>query len=525
LSILLLISFLYLIDPTFNCKNLFLNLPDFYTRIKLNDFTLNITYFYWTNFWFVLPFISVIISTYVVIWARKFNNKIALMYLFIMIYLISLPYYVGFNTLSFCENFQNENLNTLLTNSINKYHPLIFYISIVFLVRSFYDSWQQFYVHSNNEIIKTIDDNLKTPIFTQTLILTMSLGGWWALQEGSWGGWWNWDPSETFGLTLLIFYITNLHNWMARRLWIWNRSILKIKVTIFFMFYLLIQLNFDLISHNFGTRTHQFVNSYYSYLIGLIVSTLILSINTSNLAWLIFEARKFMTKFFVWTTTLITILSVVELFINSIWTLLNFNIINFNLNLQYLVFLLVCSLIIYFFEINIFVIIFLLLVPSTFQSFKLILITSITLFNFNFAHKLIYLWMFLSVTFINSSVLVWDLGDTSKATINNFKYVFNDYVSLKTTSPYIEFLGFSPNGCHFDNILWSFSNNSPVTMSQIFSHLFQTSKLNQALKPFYLEFNHLIHIIDHTLPCLSLLIVGWVCNLTLLFDTRKVIIF
>jgi cytochrome c biogenesis factor len=28
--------------------------------------------------------------------------------------------------------------------------------------------------------------------FLSILLLGLILGGWWAYQEGSWGGWWNW---------------------------------------------------------------------------------------------------------------------------------------------------------------------------------------------------------------------------------------------------------------------------------------------------------------------------------------------
>jgi cytochrome c biogenesis factor len=44
------------------------------------------------------------------------------------------------------------------------------------------------------------------------IIITLFMGSWWALQEGSWGGWWNWDPSEVFGLLFLLAYLYLIHN-------------------------------------------------------------------------------------------------------------------------------------------------------------------------------------------------------------------------------------------------------------------------------------------------------------------------
>ena len=34
------------------------------------------------------------------------------------------------------------------------------------------------------------------------------MGGLWAYQEGSWGGWWDWDISEVFGLFIYLVFST-----------------------------------------------------------------------------------------------------------------------------------------------------------------------------------------------------------------------------------------------------------------------------------------------------------------------------
>lgn len=49
-----------------------------------------------------------------------------------------------------------------------------------------------------------------------SLSLTLALGGWWAFQEFTWGGWWNWDSVETPVLGLLIYLcIASLHKKVA----------------------------------------------------------------------------------------------------------------------------------------------------------------------------------------------------------------------------------------------------------------------------------------------------------------------
>ncbi len=104
---------------------------------------------------------------------------------------------------------------------------------------------------------------LKTTLFNSLIINTIALflGSYWALQEGTWGGWWDWDPSEVFGLLFFIIPLTISHSLLV------NKNLFKIiiKLTtstfIILLTYFLIQLNFDLVSHNFGTKFFYFFNN------------------------------------------------------------------------------------------------------------------------------------------------------------------------------------------------------------------------------------------------------------------------
>jgi cytochrome c biogenesis factor len=100
--------------------------------------------------------------------------------------------------------------------------------------------------------------------------VALFLGSWWALQEGSWGGWWNWDPSEFFGLIILYLILSLFHNksnmCSNQRLF----TNLALNISYLFTFFLLLQLNFSLISHNFGFRNLKFLNIeilLFSYLL------------------------------------------------------------------------------------------------------------------------------------------------------------------------------------------------------------------------------------------------------------------
>lgn len=100
--------------------------------------------------------------------------------------------------------------------------------------------------------------------------VALFLGGWWAFQEGSWGGWWNWDISEVFGLYIALQVLWLAHT--APHALNVGSGVRQIMFSglLLFIFYFFMQLNFNLISHNFGLRsTYFFVD--FNYIIWLIV--------------------------------------------------------------------------------------------------------------------------------------------------------------------------------------------------------------------------------------------------------------
>lgn len=148
----------------------------------------------------------------------------------------------------------NYKANFLLGNKVNKVHPFLFYISfIVFLIKPSSLTPQKFQI----TYLQILFSLWCTYAFF-TLALSLYLGSWWALQEGSWGGWWNWDASEVFGVFLFYILMRGCH------LSLYTFSFFNL--TYFFMFcliyvslyYFSMQLNFMLVSHNFGFRKKYF---------------------------------------------------------------------------------------------------------------------------------------------------------------------------------------------------------------------------------------------------------------------------
>ena len=169
-------------------------------------------------------------------------------------------------------------LNLLLTNTLNKYHPFIFYLSLaltllIFLINMFYYSNDRFFWEP-----LALKNTLSLSKIALALNFTaLFMGSWWALQEGTWGGWWNWDSSEVFGLLpgfiiLSLFHKSNILKNFSDYL-----MTLKIGCTSVLIFYVLLQFNFELISHNFGPKFFFFFNSNLGNLVVCFTATILIS--------------------------------------------------------------------------------------------------------------------------------------------------------------------------------------------------------------------------------------------------------
>lgn len=167
-------------------------------------------------------------------------------------------------------------INLLLSNNLNKYHPYIFYVSsilfllvIIIILQYLISCHFQF---SPNSVVKRITLLSNSSLIINTFALF--LGSYWALQEGTWGGWWNWDPSEVFGLLFFTSLVLLLHSNISHvyLLQIFYKFFMYASVIVFA--YFLIQLNFDLVSHNFGTKFFYFFNNNLFLLESVILSVL-----------------------------------------------------------------------------------------------------------------------------------------------------------------------------------------------------------------------------------------------------------
>lgn len=240
--------------------------------------------------------------------------------------------------------------NLLLTNNLNKYHPHLFYASTwTLLLLITYQRYSSRLKSSPFVLTEAIQKARELNFFTGYLnSFALFLGSWWAFQEGTWGGWWNWDPSEVLGLLVLLTTLLISHKKLNYlRVWgLLNKTLTG--VILFLWVYFFTQLNFDLVSHNFGNRfTFFFVNTlFYLDMLLLLTLTLVLlelinlrltrSLKLSRVTNVIFEGGPVWTFLLTITWALLVLGSFHSLFNYFLWQYFGFNFWNFTINYEVL---------------------------------------------------------------------------------------------------------------------------------------------------------------------------------------------
>lgn len=478
-----------LIKIPFNLNNLYTNIQDFYSRLLLNDFFINSFYYMWTSFWYIPLLLFILLFFNYLTRQIKDNLYIYFYFTLILYFCYDINSYWVFN-LSFIDVFYyNENFNNLLSNSVNKFHPGIFYyaslqaFSVIYLLNPL--------VLYNHLYFQVSFFTFKKNFHLFFIIITLFLGSWWALQEGSWGGWWNWDPSEVFGLLFLFLFALIYHkNFLKKFLWynIWIIFTLFILITSIYIF---IQLNFDLVSHNFGTKTDTFIDISHFYLsmeLFCIMSVLMMSIKfksffLTNLILYNFKLNYNYNNsnnlyYFILSITLLICLELCFSFIplvnDFLWKFYNVNITNQNINWVYYNLLLVCFTSITFWEVqkcNI-----LLLVLFQFNLLKnsfLLLFMLVRSTKFWFLHLILLFSLILSI--INSLFNFSDWGlSILPLTVLNQNIFF--YENIKLNNNFIDVISFYMGGWKLDS-LYNFILND--TTNEIYSFFYQNKMNNQ----------------------------------------------
>lgn len=314
----------------------FSNVADFMSRVFLNDFFINSFYILWTSFWYIPSFVISLFLLFVL--KSNTSNRAFILIVIAFLLQIASSYYQNLNPHLYLNDVLGEQFNILLSNSINKFHPALFYVSLILLTVVYPND---LYILELKYLFKR--DYKEFAYFTNKLcwiiIFTLFLGSWWALQEGSWGGWWNWDPSEVFGMLVMLLHLNNLHRKLKPSNYIESLYYVGLVWKFVLLTYVFIQFNFDLVSHNFGTRVDQFIDSSHNFLLLLLLITFIIVISytqplnlmlrIASLSTTSIGGYKISWNLFIYCFILFVILSSFSLLINDFfWKILQVNILN-----------------------------------------------------------------------------------------------------------------------------------------------------------------------------------------------------
>lgn len=134
--------------------------------------------------------------------------------------------------IEFYDSFFSFNQNALLLNKLNLIHPPLF--TILTIVTLFY---------YKGIVYRSLLISWLVPIFF------LSLGGWWAYQESTWGGWWNNDLSELLALAFFLIPLFLIHDYKKFKF-------IEIFSCIWFFLitYMFVQVQLTSLSHDFGLR-------------------------------------------------------------------------------------------------------------------------------------------------------------------------------------------------------------------------------------------------------------------------------
>jgi len=318
---------------------------DFIPRLDVNENYLHLFPLFWTNFWYLPPFYFLL--------TLLFSKPWYLSLLTTIIYSFYLTELCDFNLINFTyQNAELVQFNNLLTNNLNKYHPFLFFLSTHLGFNLVYRSQALFLtplLFNNTALNRTLNRHNNT--FSLLIILALSLGGVWAFQEASWGGFWNWDSSETFGLLFLVTALYYLHRANKFSTLVLSFNCLLSNGLGLVVVYCFLQLNFDLLSHNFGIKfLHLFSNSFF-YKEVILITTLVfyktyrlvwwdkLQLFTLNTRSLVLPSPPYHTSFLFWWQVLwfnlflLVGYSLTQLINYTIFSLFQINWFNFSIHL------------------------------------------------------------------------------------------------------------------------------------------------------------------------------------------------
>lgn len=249
---------------------------DLFNRLNLNDSLVNLFNFFWTSITYLAPFFILLVLGTLTLVSVTVPSSLSWGSFIIISYFFEILDSSALNQTPLICDISQVGINLLLINNLNKYHPLIFYtgVSLLLIILIRLGSSPTIGgVFQTQSMLQQIEAFLW--VLFKLIAFTLVLGSWWAFQEGTWGGWWNWDPSEVFGLFLFLISIFSIHTISTPALLNFGVERQVLNLISFLSLYFFIQLNFDLTSHSFGTRFTSFFNNSFFFFENLFILVLL----------------------------------------------------------------------------------------------------------------------------------------------------------------------------------------------------------------------------------------------------------
>lgn len=334
--------------------SLLIDLP---TRVEVNDAWVNLLYFFWTSATYLPIFFFSVGGVILFSYTSKPTSFIwGLGLILFCLYSTEWGDFLALNMNPFTLDITHTEINLLLTNSLNKYHPGLFFVSVIWFFSSLNLQVRNIHYfptfYSNHVVTVLPKYSLALTFFN---MIALVLGSWWAFQEGTWGGWWNWDASEVLGLIIGVFGLYMFHHSLT-----WSTiQVTFIQVNLFSLVFLLsyffTQLNFELISHNFAPIFLLFFtkNTFFLEVESLLLSLFYFQIRSlyySHLALIFWSTSSLITTSTSKGRTLqiITIWSIIwgglalsfgPLLNHFLWTYFNLNSLGYILHVSLMIYL------------------------------------------------------------------------------------------------------------------------------------------------------------------------------------------
>ena len=268
------------------------NILDALTRLNANDPFVGSYYFWWTNLTYLPTFFFWLVLYYQTQSYFTVNlTSLIVMFLYALTYSTEVVDFIPLTYLNSSTFYTNFGSNQLLSNALNKYHPLVLYLSFIVF---FSFSWKYLNLRINRQTFNVLTSQKSLQVVWYAIVINLIalwMGSWWALQEGTWGGWWNWDASEMFGLMVSLALLSLLHSEATPSLHylLGLKSIFLVAAVIASYFFM--QLNFELVSHNFGSKFFFFFNNNLFFIEVIILTFGIIAWNWSKIcSWLIIDS-------------------------------------------------------------------------------------------------------------------------------------------------------------------------------------------------------------------------------------------